>query len=211
MPRDSDTPPSSPSSDARSGRVTLLLTEAVRGDPTAARELLPLVYDELRKLAHARMARERPGQTLQPTALVHEVYLRLVGGGEQSWANRAHFFAAAAEAMRRILIERARRVGRHKRGGGWRRVTLIEGLSSFDPPPAELIALDEALDRLESHDSTMAEVAKLRYFAGLTLEETALALDCSSRTVRRLWTAARVWLHRELTRDESTTVSDNSP
>lgn len=166
----------------------------------AAADLLPLVYEELRKLARARMARERPGQTLQPTALVHEAYLRLSGDGDAPWASRAQFFAAAAEAMRRILIEKARRSRRRKRGGGRRRVTLDEGLLQAEPAPEEILALDQAIDRLEARDAAMARVVKLRYYAGLTVEETALAIETSPRTVKRLWTAGRAWLHRELTR-----------
>lgn len=169
----------------------------------AAADLLPLVYEELRKLARARMARERPGQTLQPTALVHEAYLRLSGDGDAPWASRAQFFAAAAEAMRRILIEKARRSRRRKRGGGRRRVTLDEGLLQAEPAPEEILALDQAIDRLEARDAAMARVVKLRYFAGLTVEETALAIETSPRTVKRLWTAGRAWLHRELTRPAS--------
>lgn len=172
--------------------------ETIGGE--AAADLLPLVYEELRKLARARMARERPGQTLQPTALVHEAYLRLSGDGDAPWASRAQFFAAAAEAMRRILIEKARRSRRRKRGGGRRRVTLDEGLLQAEPAPEEILALDQAIDRLEARDAAMARVVKLRYFAGLTVEETALALETSPRTVKRLWTAGRAWLHRELTR-----------
>lgn len=187
-------------SDPTPERMTALLAEAGRGDPAAAEDLLPLVYDELRKLARARMARERPGQTLQPTALVHEAYLRLVGDTAQPWASRAQFFAAAAEAMRRILIDRARRVHRDKRGGGRRRVTLEEGLLLAEPVPEAVLALDQVLARLEARDRRMAAVVKLRCFAGLTVEETALAMDSSERTVKRLWTAGRAWLHRELTR-----------
>ena len=173
------------------------------GDPGAAEDLLPLVYEELRKLARSRMARERPGQTLQATALVHEAYLRLRGGRETSWASRAQFFAAAAEAMRRILIERARRSGRQKRGGEWQRVEIEDGLLAGVPPATDVLALDEALSRLAGHDPAMARVVELRVFAGLTVEEIALALDTSARTVKRRWTAGRVWLHRELTRPRS--------
>lgn len=180
--------------------VTRLLADSGRGEPAAAEELLPLVYGELRKLARARMAREPAGQTLQPTALVHEAYLRLVGDASPPWESRAQFFAAAAEAMRRILIERARRAGRQKRGGRPQRVTLEEGLLRAEPSPEEVLALDQALGRLEARDPAMARVVKLRTFAGLTVEETALALGTSPRTVKRLWTAGRAWLHRELTR-----------
>lgn len=174
-----------------------------KSDSGAAEEILPLVYEELRKLARSRMAGERPGQTLQPTALVHEAYLRLLGDREISWANRAQFFAAAAEAMRRILIERARRSGRQKRGGGWSRVEMEDGLLAGVTPATDVLALDEALSRLAGHDPAMAQVVELRVFAGLTVEEIALALDTSARTVKRRWTAGRVWLHRELTRRRS--------
>lgn len=172
-----------------------------RGTPAAADDLVPLVYDELRRLARARMAREAPGHTLQPTALVHEAYLRLAAGAAPPFASRAQFFAAAAEAMRRILIERARRVRREKRGGGRRRVTLDEGLAGAEPPDAELLALDQALARLERLDPAMARVVGLRWLAGLTVEETAEVVGSSPRTVKRQWTAGRAWLHRELTGD----------
>jgi RNA polymerase sigma factor (TIGR02999 family) len=181
-----------------SGEVTRLLEEIEGGDPQAAEELLPLVYSELRRLAAARMARETPGHTLQPTALVHEAYLRLVGGSEVEWSNRGHFFAAAAEAMRRILIERARRYARVRHGGEQRRVDLPSGVDDEVQDLDQVLALDQALSRLEERDPEMAQVAKLRHFAGLTVQETAQALDVSPRTVNRLWTAARAWLGREL-------------
>jgi RNA polymerase sigma factor (TIGR02999 family) len=169
----------------------------------SAETLLPLVYDELRKLARARLARERPGQTLQPTALVHEAYLRLRGVGDDGsppWAHRGHFFGAAAEAMRRILIERARRYQRQRHGGELRRTTLQdrEAVAAFDGDREELLALDQALTRLEDRDAAMAQVVKLRYFAGLTVAETAAALETSPRSVNRLWTDARAWLFREV-------------
>lgn len=166
----------------------------------AAEELLPQVYGELRKLARARMAQEGPGHTLQATALVHEAYLRLLGSAPRGrpWANRAHFFAAAAEAMRRILIERARRVARAKHGGNQKRVTLIGDQLGGYWPDVEVLALDEALRRLAGVDPEMARVVELRAFAGLTLEETAQTLAISVRTVKRRWTAGRAWLHREL-------------
>ncbi len=181
------------------GSVTRLLERAGRGDRQAAEELLPLVYDELRSLARARLARERAGQTLQPTALVHEAYLRLVEGADPGWENRGHFFAAAAEAMRRILVERARRRARRRHGGELRRTTLSEEAAVGAPQPDELLAVDEALRRLEARDAAMAEVVKLRYFVGLSVEETAEALGSSVRTVGRQWRAARAWLARELT------------
>ena len=169
-------------------------------DGTAA-ELLPLLYDELRRMARGQMARESGPQTLTATALVHEAWLRLSGGDE--WRSRRHFFGAAAEAMRRILIERARRVGRRKHGGDRMRVTLVEGLVGEDPEAEEILALDEALSRLEALVPEMAEVVKLHQFAGLSLEETAAALGTSERTVSRRWTAARAWLKRELSRGRS--------
>jgi RNA polymerase sigma factor (TIGR02999 family) len=175
-----------------------LLDRMAGGDAHAAEELLPLVYDELRRLARSRLAREAPGQTLTPTALVHEAYLRLAGPGPVAWANRAHFFAAAAEAMRRILIERARRRRRERHGGGRLRVTLDDRIPDELDDPERLLALHDALDRLEAQDPEMAVVVKLHRFAGLTLEETAAALDSSDRTVSRRWTAARAWLRREM-------------
>jgi RNA polymerase sigma factor (TIGR02999 family) len=187
-----------------SGRSTTeLLASISGGDPHAASELLPLVYEELRRLARSRMARERPGQTLTATALVHEAYLRLVGDEDPPWQNRAHFFAAAAEAMRRILIERARRRSREKHGGGRFRVTLDDRIVGADPDADELLALHEALSRLESLDPGMATVVKLHQFAGLSLVETAAAIGSSERTVSRQFTAARAWLRRELARGAS--------
>ncbi len=181
-------------------QVTRLLDGARRGDRLAAEELLPVVYGELRRLAGARMARERPGQTLQPTALVHEAYLRLVKDQDLGWENRRHFFAAAAEAMRRILIERARRYARHKHGAGQRRVDFDPELAIAEPDADELLSLDRCLDRLEQRDPAMAGVVKLRFFAGLTVDETAAALAISPRQVARLWSGARAWLRREMKR-----------
>ena len=157
-----------------------------------------MVYDELRRLARQRMARERPGQTLQPTALVHEAYMRLGGDDTPRWENRGHFFAAAAESMRRILVERARRYSRDKHGAGQRRITLDEGAAEWEERAPEVLAVDQVLERLEERDPAMARVVKLRYFVGLTVPETAEALDLSPRSVNRLWTAARAWLFREL-------------
>lgn len=180
-------------------RTARLLEAARDGDANASDELLPLLYDELRKLARARMARERPGDSLRPTGLVHEAYLRLVGSdGAATWRNRGHFFAAAAEAMRRILIERARGRGRLKRGSDPRRTTLDEGAYAVEVESEQLLDLDRALARLEALDAEMAAVVKLRYFAGLTVEETAVALELSPRSVNRQWTAARAWLRSEL-------------
>ena len=167
------------------------------GGPTD--ELIPLVYAELRVLARAWMAREPQGHTLPPTALVHEAYLRLVTDPSMKWDNRRHFFAAAAEAMRRILIERARRVSRQKRGGGRTRIDLDEELTPRDEPKVEeVLAVHAALDELEAIDPQMAQVVKLRYFGGLTVDEAAQALGESPRTINRQWTAARAWLKRHL-------------
>jgi RNA polymerase sigma factor (sigma-70 family) len=213
--------------------ITQILAQAEQGDAAAAEQLLPLVYDELRKLAAARLAHEQPGQTLEATALVHEAWLRLAGGQEDRgqktedredregsgqrtedgalsvicplssnrWNGRGHFFAAAAEAMRRILIERARRKRQVSRGGDRARVPL-EGVEVADEPQdlaaLDLVALDEALTRLEEHDPLAARLVKLRYFAGLTMPEAAEALDIPLRTAERNWTYARAWLHRAL-------------
>ena len=177
--------------------VTQLLDAATAGDPKAAAELLPLVYDELRKLAAARLADEKPGQTLQATALVHEAYLRLVGlAPKQPWNGRGHFFGAAAEAMRRILIAAARRKGRLKRGGGGRARVDLDAAQAPDPDcdPDDLLALDDALDALAREDPVKAEFVKLRYFAGLTLEEAAACQGVSLATAKRRWATARAWL-----------------
>ncbi|MEL7451045.1 MAG: ECF-type sigma factor [Pseudomonadota bacterium] len=181
-------------------QVTELLEHVANGSRQASDELLPLIYEELRRLARARMAAEKPGLTLQATALVHEAYLRLVGDADLGWDSRGHFFAAAAEAMRRILIERARRAARQRHGGGQKRVTLEDGAVLGEQPDETLLVLDEALTRLEAQDARMAQVVKLRYFAGMNVEESAGAMDLSPRTVNRLWTAARAWLRRELAR-----------
>jgi RNA polymerase sigma factor (TIGR02999 family) len=179
--------------------VTQLLDDAAAGDPGAAAALLPLVYDELRKLAAARMAAERSGQTLQPTALVHEAYLRLVGGAERAWDSRGHFFAAAAEAMRRIVVETARRKNRLKHGGGHERVEIELADLPTRLPADELIALDDALARLEQIDPVKARLVTLRYFAGMTIEQAAETLDISRVTAHRYWTFARTWLHGQMT------------
>ena len=180
--------------------VTRILNAIERGDGGATDQLLPLVYEELRLLAAQRLSQEAPGQTLQATALVHEAYLRLVGDEPHSWNSRGHFFSAAAEAMRRILVENARRKHSDKRGGGHRRVELDEAQAadSTGPDPESLIALDEALRHLSQVDSAKAELVKLRYFAGLTIEQTAASLGISPATAKRLWTYARAWLIREM-------------
>jgi RNA polymerase sigma factor (TIGR02999 family) len=184
--------------------VTQILGRIEQGESQAAHELLPLVYDELRRLAAARLAREQPGQTLQATALVHDAYLRLVASdAARGWNNRGHFFAAAAEAMRRILIERARGKGRQKWGGDWRRVDL-DNLDLFTSvTPDQLLTLDDALDRLAAEDPTAASLVRLRYYAGLSLEQAAESLAISTATAYRHWSYARAYLlctlldHRE--------------
>lgn len=180
--------------------LTQLLDAAAAGDRHAASELLPLVYDELRKLAAVRMAHESPDQTLQPTALVHEAYLQLVGTADDArWANRGHFFAAAADAMRRILVDVARRKGRVKHGGDRQRVEL-DGVAMPVPDPRDdLIALDDALTRLAEEDPQAARLVELRHFGGMTLPEAAQLLGISPRTADRVWVFARAWLHWELT------------
>ena len=175
--------------------VTPILSAIVQGDPRAAEQLLPLVYDELRRLAAARLAAEKSGQTLQPTALVHEAYLRLVGDGlPTDWNGRGHFFAAAAEAMRRILIESARRKHGPQRGGDFTRHDLDPEQPTPPGPSPRLLALDEALDRLAAIEPRAAEVVKLRYFAGLTVAEAASVLGISPRTADNDWAYARAWL-----------------
>jgi len=178
--------------------VTRILDRAHAGDLKAAGELLPLVYEELRKLAAARMAQQTPGQTLQATALVHEAYLRLTGGARDQWQDRAHFFRAAAEAMRCILIENARRKSRWKRGGRLERVEL-EGLElAADTPPDTLLVVHEALEKLAAEDPPKAELVRLRFFIGLTNAEAAKALGLSEPTVKRYWDFSRAWLLREV-------------
>jgi RNA polymerase sigma factor (TIGR02999 family) len=188
--------------------VTQILAAIDAGDSQAASQLLPLVYDELRKLAAAKLAREKPGQTLDATALVHEAYVRLVGHQSPSiamggfeFANRAHFFAAAAEAMRRILVERARRKRRLKRGGDRNRVELDDLEITVESPTDDIEALDEALTRLATKHPEKAELVKLRYFAGLTVDQAAQVLGISSSTADRYWTFARAWLFREIAPD----------
>jgi RNA polymerase sigma factor (TIGR02999 family) len=179
--------------------ATQILHAIAQGDPNAASQLLPLVYDELRKLAAQKLARETPGQTLQPTALVHEAYLRLVGEDEeQHWDSRGHFFAAAAESMRRILVESARQKASLKRGGDRDRMDVVDSLLPTPEPHEDLLAMDEALTRLAEIDKQAAELVQLRYFAGLPMREVAEILGISPRTADRLWAFARAWLHEEI-------------
>ncbi|HUQ68207.1 MAG TPA: ECF-type sigma factor [Planctomycetaceae bacterium] len=179
--------------------VTRILSAIEQGDPHAAEQLLPLVYNELRQLAAQKMAHEQPGQTLQATALVHEAYLRLVDGEQaQRWDSRRHFFAAAAEAMRRILIENARRKGGPKQGGDRKRIDLAELCLAADAPADELLALDEALTKFATLAPDKATLVKLRFFGGLTISEAAAVLEISHATVERHWNYARVWLYTEL-------------
>lgn len=181
--------------------ITRILNAAQAGDATAAEQLLPLVYEELRKLAAVRMANESAGHTLQPTALVHEAWLRLAGEDVSvQFANRAHFFAAAAEAMRRILIDRARRKGAGKRGGDWQRIDLDKVEVAVDADDDTLLLVNEALEKLAKEDVKAAEMAKLRFFGGLTLEEAAQVLGVTERTANRYWAFARVWLFDEIRR-----------
>jgi RNA polymerase sigma factor (TIGR02999 family) len=182
--------------------VTQVLSEIEHGDPAAAERLLPLVYAELRKLASIKLANEKPGQTLQATALVHEAYLRLVDVEKcQRWDSRGHFFAAAAEAMRRILVDNARKKQSLRRGGSAKRLPLEQLEPSAISPDENLLALDEALVRLEQLDKIKADLVKLRYFAGLTIPQSAMALGVSTTTANRYWTYARAWLHEELKSD----------
>ena len=196
--------------------VTRILSQIEQGDPQAGEKLLPLVYDELRKLAAAKLAHEKPGQTLQATALVHEAYLRLVGPSSDSekqvaeevnlWNSRGHFFGAAAEAMRRILVENSRQKRRLKHGGDWQRLSLAAVDPAAESPPVDVLALDDALTDLDREHPQKAQLVKLRYFAGLTLDEAAAALDISTATADRHWRYARAWLAQRL-RGEATTES----
>jgi RNA polymerase sigma factor (TIGR02999 family) len=184
--------------------VTLVLSAIEAGDPHAAAQLLPLVYEELKKLAAQKLAQEKPGQTLEATALVHEAYVRLVDASRVDyWDSRGHFFAAAAEAMRRILIEQARRKRRHKHGGGCQRIRLDEALCVEETPDDNLLALDEALEKLAREEPAKAELVKLHYFAGLSLEEAGRMLGISHRSAKRHWAYARAWL--------SAAISDTPP
>lgn len=184
--------------------VTQILSEIENGDSSASGRLLPLLYDELRRLAAQKLAHERPGQTLQATALVHEAYLRLVDVDQtQHWNSRGHFFGAAAEAMRRILVDKARRKSTAKHGGDWARIEIPDIESITGSKSDSLIALDEALTKLAAEEPAKAELVKLRYFAGLSVEEAADALGISRTTASRYWTYARVWLFSELNDDEA--------
>ncbi|MEM9412539.1 MAG: sigma-70 family RNA polymerase sigma factor [Planctomycetota bacterium] len=183
-------------------QVTLLLQSNLDTEGLSD-ELFPLIYGELRNLAAAQMAFENPGQTLQPTALVHEAYLRLVGDTKVTWENRAHFFSAAARSMRQILVNRATRKKAQKRGGDLQRQPFNEANLLEEPAPEYMLALNEALERLEAIDERKGKVVAMRYFAGLSIDETADALGLSRATVKRDWQFSRSWLHREITRDES--------
>jgi RNA polymerase sigma factor (TIGR02999 family) len=187
--------------------VTRILVAIEQGDVRAVDELFPLVYRELRKLAAQRMSRESPGQTLQATALVHEAYLRLVGAEAQNWSGRGHFFAAAAEAMRRILIDNARRKKSLRRGGGRQRVELDDTEIAIGGPPDDLIALDEALEKLTKKDRMKADLVKLRFFAGLTMEQAAKVLGISHSTADEHWAYVRAWLRVEIGKGDETSRS----
>jgi RNA polymerase sigma factor (TIGR02999 family) len=182
--------------------VTHILSQIEQGDPQAAEKLLPLVYDELRKLAAAKLAREKPGQALQATALVHEAYVRLIDRpNDQNWDGRSHFFAAAAEAMRRIVIDRARAKGTQKRGGGGAHLELAVEVPDSSERSNQLLALDEALTLLEQHDPPAAGLVKLRYFVGMTHQEAAAALGITRRAADRLWSLAKAWLYQHVADD----------
>ena len=188
--------------------VTQILNAIEQGDPQAAEQLLPLVYDELRKLAAARLAQERPGQTLQATALVHEVYLRLVDTDKaQHWNSRGHFFGAAAEAMRRILVDIARKKRAVRRGGDRERINLALVEPATPRLSEDVVALSDALDKLEHADARQADLVKLRHFAGLTMEQAAEALGISLATAHRQWNYARAWLHQEIAGDDNSEKS----
>ena len=178
--------------------VTRILTAIEQGDPKAAEQLLPLVYDELRKLAARKLADQTPGQTLQPTALVHEAYLRIAGDSTVSWEGRQHFFFAAARAMRDILVEQARRKAGPKRGGDRRRQELDDACAVLEPPSDDVLAIHEALEELEERDPLKAQIVLLRYFTGLTMDETAAILGLAERTLDRHWRYLRAWLMKRL-------------
>ena len=184
------------------GDVTLILQAIEKGEEKASEELLPLVYNELRRLAAARMAKEAAGQTLQPTALVHEAWLRLVGEGDRSWQNRAHFFGAAAEAMRRILIERARRKSRVKRGSGQAPINIDDLQLAAPTPDEKVLLVDEALKRLEAEHPKIAQIVMLKFFGGMTNQEVAKAMGVTERTVLNHWAYAKAWLLRDICKSE---------
>ncbi|MAD79766.1 MAG: RNA polymerase subunit sigma [Planctomycetaceae bacterium] len=188
--------------------VTQILSQIELGDPSAAEQLLPLVYEELRKLAAAKLAQEKPGQTLQATALVHEAYLRLVDVEKaQHWNSRGHFFGAAAEAMRRILVNQARDKGRIKRGGEFQKIDLEKIEIALDAPNEDLLAIDEAIESLVEENPACAKVVMMRFFAGLSIDEAAAALGISASTAKRHWTYARAWLFDVLQADDSSSSS----
>ena len=188
--------------------VTRILLQIESGDPSAAEQLLPLIYDELRKLAAARLAQEKPGQTLQATALVHEAYLRLVGPeqNEPRWDNRGHFFSAAAEAMRRILVDQARRKNTIKAGGQWQRIEMSDVEPVIDDPQLDLLALDDALQKLQAKDPRKAELVRLRFFAGLSNQQAAAALGIAASTADLDWAYAKCWLRVEMSAEPGTGV-----
>jgi RNA polymerase sigma factor (TIGR02999 family) len=178
--------------------VTVILDAIHKGDPKAPEELLPLVYEELRKLAAFKLAQQSPNQTLQPTALVHEVYLRLLGNEQRSWQDRKHFFAAAAEAMRHVLVDRARRKTTARHGGGWQRLDLDDVVIAACTSDENILLVNEALEKFTAHDPTSAELVKLRFFGGLTFPQAAEVMGISERTAQRFWAYARAWLFREI-------------
>jgi RNA polymerase sigma factor (TIGR02999 family) len=191
--------------------ITRVLNAIEQGDPQAAGQLLPLVYDELRRLAAQKLASEKPGQTLQATALVHEAYLRLAGSADtRHWNGRAHFFRAAADAMRRILVDRAREKHSLKRGGAWQQVDLDQAAEVAHDPAEDVVALSEALDRLAEHDPVKAELVRLRFFAGLSVEEAADLLGVSRATADRYWRYAKTWLYCALTRQSQPDAESKS-
>ena len=186
---------------APNSQVTRVLERVRCGEPSAASELLPLVYDELRRLAAAKMAHERPDQTLQPTALVHEAYIRLIDQSRVNWQNRAHFFGVAAQIMRRLLVDHARKHNAEKRGQDFQKLSLDENIDRAVERSAELIALDDALKTLATFDQQKARMVELRYFGGLSIEETADVLGVTPTTIKRHWRLAKAWLHGEMQRN----------
>lgn len=183
--------------------VTQILNAIEQGDPRATEELLPLIYEELRLLAAQKMAQEPPGQTLQATALVHEAYLRLVKIESQNWDSRGHFFAAAAEAMRRILVDKARRKKSKRAGGEHKKIDMNDAFLAIEEPKDDILAVNEALDKLANEDTKLAEVIKLRYFGGLTLDQIAAVMGMGRRTADRYWALGRAWLYQEISQTEN--------